>query len=485
MADVFLSYASEDRGRIAPLVHLLEAEGWSVWCDRQIEPGVAWDELIERELDQAGCVAVVWSNASTRSRWVKTEAQDGLRRGILVPVRIDAVTIPLEFRLIQAADLSAWTGDPHDPQYQHLRSAIGRLLRMAPDARLPAPRSTARRPVVARISSPRWRRTLLMVILLVVAVAAGLQAGRMRGVRALLEPRAGVVIGVMNIRPHGKVEQWLCDFTRDKMNATLNRFRQIDVVPKQMIDFLRQKQDLSDVEAAAELEIDQMISGTIVARGETLVLQVEVSDIGGQRLVATAEATGSESDLESMQNRVAFEIIKALDVDIASSELDQLLALRPTARPEQYRLLAESMGGFEGGEDATTPPTSRFWLPSWPATAHAADGAEQADIEALLEAYRVALEAEDLARLESIHVTVSDRMRAALEQYFANATELRIAFSDLAVIVDGEEALATFTRSDDFVDAASGEPVHIEVRVSTLLEKHPAGWRIRGLQKPS
>ncbi len=37
MADVFLSYASQDRERIVPLVKALEADGLSVWWDRDIQ----------------------------------------------------------------------------------------------------------------------------------------------------------------------------------------------------------------------------------------------------------------------------------------------------------------------------------------------------------------------------------------------------------------------------------------------------------------
>jgi TIR domain len=53
MADLFLSYASEDRGRAAALAQLLEARGWCVWWDRQIFIGEAFDKAIERELENA------------------------------------------------------------------------------------------------------------------------------------------------------------------------------------------------------------------------------------------------------------------------------------------------------------------------------------------------------------------------------------------------------------------------------------------------
>jgi hypothetical protein len=42
MADVFLSYANEDRERIRALVHWLEASGVSVFWDRRVPVGETW-----------------------------------------------------------------------------------------------------------------------------------------------------------------------------------------------------------------------------------------------------------------------------------------------------------------------------------------------------------------------------------------------------------------------------------------------------------
>jgi pimeloyl-ACP methyl ester carboxylesterase len=106
--DVFISYAAEDRTRIEPLVQALEAAGLSVWWDRQIDAGTSFDRTIEEQLAAASCVLVVWSTASVESDWVREEADEGLRRGILVPVQIDSCQIPLGFRRVQAAQLLNW-----------------------------------------------------------------------------------------------------------------------------------------------------------------------------------------------------------------------------------------------------------------------------------------------------------------------------------------------------------------------------------------
>ena len=58
----------------------------------------------------------------------KSEAAEGARRGILVPAFLEAAKIPLEFRRVQAANLTAWNGDPADPEFEQFIRSISTLI---------------------------------------------------------------------------------------------------------------------------------------------------------------------------------------------------------------------------------------------------------------------------------------------------------------------------------------------------------------------
>ena len=150
MSDIFISYARDNRKTAQQLARALEAQGWSVWWDTRLKAGEVWDEVIGRELAAARCVIVLWSKASVQRNWVREEAREGLRRGILVPVRIENVEPPLPFKGLQAVDLINWKGQRGHPGFKQFMLDIG----IARVPRSPRFLPRFRRPAVPKLALP-------------------------------------------------------------------------------------------------------------------------------------------------------------------------------------------------------------------------------------------------------------------------------------------------------------------------------------------
>jgi hypothetical protein len=117
---VFVSYSHADLARVRAIVDCLVVAELNVWWDHETEPGERWRCVIEDKLREASCVIVVWSKSAVESVFVAAEVatvldrqklEHAADRGILVPVKIDAVRrLPLPFGEYQFENLADWDG---------------------------------------------------------------------------------------------------------------------------------------------------------------------------------------------------------------------------------------------------------------------------------------------------------------------------------------------------------------------------------------
>ena len=130
MSEAFISYKREDEVRVGRLVQALEGAGFSIWWDRGLPGGENWRERIQAALDGAKCAIVVWTRESVgpAGDFVRDEAAQAKRRGVLVPVMLDKVAPPLGFGEIQAVDLTHWRGSGRDPFFKDLCAAVAAKL---------------------------------------------------------------------------------------------------------------------------------------------------------------------------------------------------------------------------------------------------------------------------------------------------------------------------------------------------------------------
>lgn len=171
MASVFLSYDREDSDRARHVAQALEKAGHRVWWDLHIKTGAQYSTEIDRALNEANAVVVLWSERSVESPWVRDEAAAGRDAGKLVPARIDGVSPPLGFRQYQTTDLSRWKGR-RTSEFEELLVAVASLVDGSKD------QGSRSAPVSAQ--PKRWRLALPLAVGLAVlaVIAAGLIAWR-------------------------------------------------------------------------------------------------------------------------------------------------------------------------------------------------------------------------------------------------------------------------------------------------------------------
>ncbi|MBI1364535.1 MAG: TIR domain-containing protein [Alphaproteobacteria bacterium] len=192
MVDIFISYAREDRAKVAVIAESLTKRGLKVWWDPHIKTGAGFREEITAALASTRCVIVAWSVNSVASRFVADEADDGAQRGILFPVLLDLVDIPLGFRQIQTADLTRWRGSPTDRSLIAFLDTVEETLggarpdpRPAPEPKPeaerkkePTPAKPARRkPQRGTITGSQVRAALFLHAFVLAVIVAGLFAG--------------------------------------------------------------------------------------------------------------------------------------------------------------------------------------------------------------------------------------------------------------------------------------------------------------------
>src|SRR5262249_25450100 len=129
----------------------------------------------------------------------------------------------------------------------------------------------------ARVPRPR-RGPLLGVLARLLPASAGLGTWRYRTREA--EPPAPIVVGVMEVQARtAGVPSWMRQLTRDGLNTVLGKFPPIKVYSRQKIDFLQEKDHLTEIEAAEKLRMSKMLSAGVAVEGKNVTLDLDIVDI--------------------------------------------------------------------------------------------------------------------------------------------------------------------------------------------------------------
>ncbi len=313
MADVFISYARSDKARVAPLVAAVEAQGWSVWWDPEIAPGQEFDDQIERELDAAKAVLVVWTPTSVVSRWVRGEAREAAERGKLVPARFDDARLPMDVRAIHTTDLDGWGDDAGSPSCQDLLRALAAM--------------------IARNDSPS-------------TVAASGQSAMV-----VRSGPARVSIAVLPfVNMSGDAEQeYFSDGMTEDIITDLSKVSALTVISRNSV-FVYKGKPVDVTRVARELKVSHVLEGSVRKAGGRIRISAQLIDGIGNSHVWAERYDRDSSDIFALQDEISEAIVKALKLRLLPEE-KQAIERRGTDNAEAHNLYLMARQSYITGQE--------------------------------------------------------------------------------------------------------------------------------------
>ncbi len=322
--DVFVSYASQDRDRVRPLVDALKAQGWSVWWDREIVPGSSFEARIEDAIGQARCVVVVWTATALTSDWVHAEALEGLERRVLVPLMLEPVRLPLAFRHKDTAQLFGWDGERDHPEYRRLVTGIEGVLA----GRVIDPGDAAR-PSAAGARASWWRPRVVaaLVALALLAIAAAWWTWTTRQDRPADVPANSLAV-LRFVNLGSPTDDYRSVGLSLELLNLLTRMRELLVASR--VSSFTLEGDAADIRK--RLAVRYFIEGSYRQSGDGIAVEAQLVDTETGYRLWSETFDGSTEAMFEVPIAIARRVVTSLNVQLSDESLQQLQTA-PTKNP--------------------------------------------------------------------------------------------------------------------------------------------------------
>ncbi|HEV2124767.1 MAG TPA: TIR domain-containing protein [Chloroflexota bacterium] len=303
MADVFLSYARGDRSTAERLAHAISEAGLTVWWDRHIKGGAEFSPDIERQLDAAARVLVLWSKEAVQSRWVRDEATVAADSGRLVGATIDGTPPPLGFRQFHTINLKAWAAKG---------AVMPAELAEALDVEAPAPA----KPAAKRRLMPAAAAALVITAL----IAAGAWLFWGRDAASAAETPTLAVLPFADLSPQ-RDKAYFSEGVAEEILSVLARDPGIRVIGRSSSrQFQDSSSDLQGIRKA--LGVTHVLEGSARTFGDELRMSVRLIDASDGSQVWAENYQRKMSNVFAVQAEIGREVAQRLSGSL-SRELRQ------------------------------------------------------------------------------------------------------------------------------------------------------------------
>jgi adenylate cyclase len=402
MADVFISYARSDKARVAPIVAAIEAKGWTVWWDPEIDAGQQFDDQIEAELQTAAAVVVVWTATSVGSRWVRGEAREAADRNIIVPVRFDGARLPMDVRAIHTIDLDQWGEDPASASFQDLARALESMI-------------------------ARQRKVTAGQTVSGVDVAAAPR----------VQPRVSICVLPFSNMSGDLEQEYFSDGISEDIITDLSKVSALAVVSRNTAFTFKGKHvDLPQV--ARQLKVTHVLEGSVRRAGGRVRITAQLIEASSDNHLWAERYDRDLNDIFALQDEISEAIVTALRLKLLPEE-KKAIEQRGTTNLQAYNLYLMARQRYATGQMSDSrrsdtvirlcrgaieldPNYARAWALMATAQRHRMYATGQGDNGSVAAARAIELD----ANLAEAHAAKAG-VYAATEDYVAAEEELAIA----------------------------------------------------------
>ena len=301
MADVFVSYARNDKARVAPLVAAIEAKGWSVWWDPDITPGQEFDDQIEAEITAALAVLVVWTPDLGNVAL-------GARRG----ARSRRARHPRPGAIRPGAPADGCSRHPHDgPRW------LGRECGQSAGAGIPA----CARHAHCTLAGVATRE------------AGSASASSTSGKDS---PRYTIcVLPFVNMSGDPEQEYFSDGITEDII-TDLSKVSALGIIARNSA-FMYKEKNVDILKVARELKVSHVLEGSVRKAGGRIRINAQLVDGETNSHVWADRYDRDSSDIFALQDEISEAIVKALKLRLLPEE-KKAIERRGTSNAEAHNL---------------------------------------------------------------------------------------------------------------------------------------------------
>jgi len=344
---IFVSYASHDAAVAQKVCSALEGAGFACWiAPRNVVPGTMYADGIVHAIDESSILVLILSEQAVASAHVGREIERAVsKRHPVVALRIDAAPLTAAFEYF--LNQSQWIeGGGSDAAIAQLVGAIGQHL---------APGSATSPTNRIQASAVHWKaavgRRMWVIVTVVVAVllAGGYfldQAWRAKHattVRTAVISDKSIAVLPFTDMSEKKNQEYFGDGMAEEIIDLLVKIPGLKVIGRtSSFQFKAKPEDLRSI--GSQLGAAYLLQGSVRKSGDHLRLTAQLIDSKDGTHLWSQTYDRDLSDVLKMQDEIAANLVRALQIEVTSGEMVSRPALRNT---EAYTLYLQGQHASE------------------------------------------------------------------------------------------------------------------------------------------